>query len=87
MLVVDDNPDHLELLADLLKLRGYEVIEAHDAAEALRLIAEQRPHACVIDIGLPGMDGYELARKLREIPEARAAKLIAVPVMAPARTN
>jgi CheY-like chemotaxis protein len=78
VLVVDDNPDHLELLADLLKLRGYEVIEAHDATEALRRIAEQQPDACVIDIGLPGMDGYELARKLREIPEVRAAKLIAV---------
>jgi signal transduction histidine kinase len=78
VLVVDDNPDQLEILADLLKLRGYEVIEARDALEALRLIVEQKPHACVIDIGLPDMDGFDLARKLREMPEAREAKLIAV---------
>jgi signal transduction histidine kinase/CheY-like chemotaxis protein len=78
VLVVDDNPDHLEILADLLKLRGYEVISARDASEALRLIAEYQPSACVIDIGLPDMDGYELARKLREIPETQDAKLIAV---------
>ena len=78
VLVVDDNPDHLELLADLLRERGYEVIEARDASEALRVISDQKPHACVIDIGLPDMDGYELARKLREIPETRDSRLIAV---------
>ena len=78
VLVVDDNPDHLALLAELLRGRGYEVIEAQDAPEALRLISSQKTDACVIDIGLPGMDGYELARKLREIPETRAARLIAV---------
>ena len=69
--MVDDNPDHLALLAELLRGRGYEVIEAQDASEALHLISSQKPDACVIDIGLPGMDGYELARKLREIPETR----------------
>ena len=78
VLVVDDNPDHLELLADLLRERGYEVTEARDASEALRLISDQKPQACVIDIGLPDIDGYELARKLREIPETRDSRLIAV---------
>lgn len=78
VLVVDDNPDHLALLAELLRGRGYEVIEAQDASEALRLISSQKPDAYVIDIGLPGMDGYELARKLREIPQTRDSKLIAV---------
>jgi signal transduction histidine kinase/CheY-like chemotaxis protein len=78
ILVVDDNPDQLELLAELLRLWGYEVIAARDAAEALRLVAEHRPRACVIDIGLPDIDGYELARRLRAIPETREARLIAV---------
>jgi signal transduction histidine kinase/CheY-like chemotaxis protein len=78
VLVVDDNSDHLALLADLLRERGYEVTEARDASEALRLISDQKPHACVIDIGLPDMDGYELARKLREIPATRDSRLIAV---------
>jgi CheY-like chemotaxis protein len=78
VLVVDDNPDHLQSLADLLRSRGYDVLEARDATEALRLITERKPHACVIDIGLPDMDGYELARRLRQMPEARDSKLVAV---------
>lgn len=78
VLVVDDNPDHLALLAEVLRGHGYEVIEAHDASEALGLVSKQKPDACVIDIGLPGMDGYALARKLREIPETRDSRLIAV---------
>jgi signal transduction histidine kinase len=78
VLVVDDNPDHLALLAELLRGRGYDVIEANDAFEALRIVSDQKPDACVIDIGLPGMDGYELARKLREIPATRESRLIAV---------
>jgi CheY-like chemotaxis protein len=78
VLVLDDNPDHLEVLAELLRGLGYDVVEARDAFEALRFITEKKPDACVIDIGLPGMDGYELARKLREIPETRNSRLIAV---------
>jgi len=78
VLVVDDNPDHLELLADLLKVRGYEVVRARDASEALRLISQHKPHACVIDIGLPDIDGYELARQVRAIPEGRDSRLVAV---------
>ena len=78
VLVVDDNPDHLALLAELLREHGYDVIEANDASEALRLVSNQKPDACVIDIGLPGMDGYALARKLRQIPETRGSRLIAV---------
>jgi CheY-like chemotaxis protein/two-component sensor histidine kinase len=78
VLVVDDNPDHLEILADLLEVRGYEVVKTSNAAEALRAIAEHQPYACLIDIGLPDMDGYELARRLRNIPEARQSRLIAV---------
>jgi CheY-like chemotaxis protein len=78
VLVVDNNPDHLELLAALLRSRGYEVTEARDACEALLLVSGRKAHACVIDIGLRGMDGYELARMLREIPETRDSRLIAV---------
>jgi CheY-like chemotaxis protein len=59
-------------------MRGYEVIEAHDAIAALNLISDQKPQACVIDIGLPGMNGYELAKKLRELPETKDSRLIAV---------
>ena len=46
--------------------------------QALRLVSNRKPDACVIDIGLPGMNGYELARRLREIPATRESRLIAV---------
>jgi signal transduction histidine kinase/CheY-like chemotaxis protein len=78
VLIVDDNPDQLELLAELLELHGYKALRAHVAAEALRLATEHQPHACVIDIGLPDMDGYELARRLRAIPQSRVSRLIAL---------
>jgi CheY-like chemotaxis protein len=78
VLLVEDNPDQLASLSELLKLNGYEVIEARDASEALRVVSGHKPDACVIDIGLPDMNGYELARKLREIPVTRHSRLVAV---------
>jgi CheY-like chemotaxis protein len=78
ILLVDDNPDHLYLLAMALKLKGYEVVTAADAAEALHRAAEDRPYACIIDIGLPDTNGYELARRLRSLPQSQDARLIAV---------
>jgi signal transduction histidine kinase len=78
VLIVDDNPDHLHFLAELLRMRDYEVVEANNAIQALSLSAEHKPNACVIDIGLPDMNGYDLARKLRESPETCSARLVAV---------
>jgi signal transduction histidine kinase len=78
VLLVEDNLDQLAGLADLLKVRGYEVLEARDGFEALDVVSQQKPDVCVIDIGLPGMDGYQVARRLREIPETRDCRLIAV---------
>ena len=78
LLLVEDNPDQREALAELLKMRGYQVIEATDGFEALRLVSEHAPDACIIDIGLPTMDGYELARRLRDLPQSRQSQLVAV---------
>jgi signal transduction histidine kinase len=78
VLLVEDNPDQRAALAELLTMNGYEVVEAPDASEALRVASEQKPDACIIDIGLPDMNGFELARKLREIPETRDSRLVAV---------
>ena len=78
VLLVDDNPDQLAGLAELLRMRGYKVIEAGDGFEALRLASEFKPASCVIDIGLPGIDGYEVARRLRALPETRASRLVAL---------
>jgi signal transduction histidine kinase/ActR/RegA family two-component response regulator len=65
VLVVDDNKDSAESLAMLLKLRGHEVVSVHDGPEALKLAEEFRPDLILLDIGLPGMNGYDVAQKIR----------------------
>ena len=65
VLVVDDNVDTANGMARLLKLSGHEVRVAHDGEEALKLAREHRPEVMLLDIGLPGMDGYELASSSR----------------------
>jgi CheY-like chemotaxis protein len=66
------------VLADLLELLGHQVIPTPDAETALRLARVAPPDAYVIDIGLPGIDGYELARRLRQVPGNERALLIAI---------
>jgi len=78
ILVVDDNTDAVESLALLLELEGHEVRTALDGPTALDLASEFQPQAILLDIGLPGMDGYEVARRLRERPETREALIIAI---------
>ena len=78
MLVVDDNADAALVLADAFTNRGYHARVAHDGPGALRLAAEFRPEIAILDIGLPVMDGYELAARLRELPGLSRIRLIAV---------
>jgi signal transduction histidine kinase len=66
ILVVDDNRDAAEGLAALLRLRGHEVLVAHDGPMALDITATERPSVVLLDIGLPEMDGYEVCRRLRK---------------------
>ena len=71
VLVVDDNVDAAESLRDLFTLLGHDVQVAHDGAEALRLAQARPPDVALLDIGLPGMDGHELAAHLRAlVPDA-----------------
>jgi signal transduction histidine kinase/CheY-like chemotaxis protein len=77
-LLVDDNADAADTLALLLRLWGHEVTVAHDGPAALRAAEAQRPEVCLLDIGLPGMDGYELARRLRARPGLARAVLVAL---------
>ncbi|HEY3633681.1 MAG TPA: response regulator [Caldimonas sp.] len=65
VLVVDDVADAAEALAETLGLSGYKVQVAETGARALALIEEQQPHCVLLDIGMPGMDGNDLARTLR----------------------
>lgn len=78
ILVVDDNTDAVESLALLLELEGHDVRTALDGPAALELASDFRPEAVLLDIGLPGMDGYEVARRLRDRPETREALIIAI---------
>jgi signal transduction histidine kinase/DNA-binding response OmpR family regulator len=78
ILVVDDHVDAAMSLAMLLSIRGHTVETAHTGVDALRLAPEFRPRLAVLDIGLPGMDGYELAAKLLELPEMRNTTFIAM---------
>lgn len=78
VLLVDDNRDALTLLADALSAVGYQVQSAHDGPEALNVAAAFKPQVAVLDIGLPIMDGYELATRLRAMAGLNGLRLIAV---------
>jgi two-component system CheB/CheR fusion protein len=78
LLVVDDNADTANGMARLLRLSGHDVRVACDAHEALEIAREHRPQVMLLDIGLPGMDGYELASKLRQEEWSKDSVLIAV---------
>ena len=78
LLIVDDNVDAADAIGTLLSLHGFDVATAHDPGAAIDRAAEIDPDVILLDIGLPGMTGFELARKLRARPNGRRAKLIAV---------
>ncbi len=78
VLVVDDNEDAAELLAFTLEASGYATRVAHDGVDALCIADEFRPHIAVLDIGLPVMDGYELAKRLKSNPSLGRLSLIAL---------
>jgi CheY-like chemotaxis protein/nitrogen-specific signal transduction histidine kinase len=78
VLVVDDNRDAAETLQLLLQAGGHEACIAYRAQDALTLARQTSPGIVFLDIGLPDMDGYELARRLRALPETARASLVAV---------
>lgn len=78
VLVVDDHADAGHSTAALLQLEGHEVRVAHDGPSALREAQDFRPDAVLLDIGLPGMDGYDVCRQLRRLPEQQDTLVIAL---------
>jgi two-component system, sensor histidine kinase len=78
VLLADDNEDFIESFATMLRDMGHEVHCASDGQEALRLASEIRPDVAFLDIGLPKLNGYELARRIRELPHAERITLVAV---------
>lgn len=78
ILVVDDNRDAADSLAMLLKLTGHEVHTAHEGLEAVEAAAKLRPELVLLDIGLPKLNGYEAARRIREQPWGKGMVLVAL---------
>lgn len=78
ILIIDDNVDAAASLGMLLELSGNEVLLAHSGEEGILVARQHRPTAIIIDIGLPGMDGYQVAQELRQEPWGRHVRLIAL---------
>jgi DNA-binding response OmpR family regulator len=78
VLVVDDTPHNVKLLADLLGARGYAVSSAASGEQALELIAANPPDLVLLDVMMPGISGYEVCRRLREIPATALLPVVMV---------
>ncbi len=78
ILVVDDNRDVADSTAMLLRQGGHEVHVVYDGAEAIRSAREQPPAVVLLDVGMPGLNGYEVARRMRALPELAGTWLVAL---------
>jgi two-component system cell cycle response regulator DivK len=78
ILVVEDNEKNRVLVRDVLVLFGYEVLEAKDGLEGISMAVEHGPGLILMDIQMPGLNGVEAMKRLREHPETRRIKIIAV---------
>jgi CheY-like chemotaxis protein len=82
ILVVEDNPLNLKLIRDVLQFAGYDVIEAHTGEEGLHLAREDPPDLVLMDLQLPGIDGTETLRRLRQDGLGRDVLVVAVTAFA-----
>jgi CheY-like chemotaxis protein len=78
ILVTDDNQDAANTMATLLRLNGHEVETTYDGAQAFQKAAAYRPEIMLLDIGLPGMNGYDVCRSIREQPWGKAIRIVAL---------
>jgi CheY-like chemotaxis protein len=78
ILVVEDNPQNLKLATILLRSQGHEILPATDARDAEAALAWAHPDLILMDLGLPGKDGYALTRELRQRPDTAAIPILAV---------
>ncbi|HEY7454619.1 MAG TPA: response regulator [Thermoleophilaceae bacterium] len=78
ILLVEDNEKNRKLAHDVLVHQGYRVVDAESAEEALRLVREEPPRLILMDIHLPGIDGIEALRRLRDDPATRPIPVMAV---------
>ena len=78
VLIADDNRDGAESLAMLIEFSGHQVYLAHTGIDAVQMAAIHRPHIAILDIGMPGMDGYQVAERIRDETWGRHMILIAL---------
>ncbi len=78
ILVVEDHEDNRQILRDLLGSAGYEMVEAHDGESAHPMAAKEKPDLILMDIQLPGLDGYEATRRIKADPALKAIPIIVV---------
>jgi len=78
ILVVEDNEDNLRLVEYLLSAHGYAPLLARNGADAVRMAVEARPNLILLDIRMPGMDGYEVAAVIRHTPGLERTRIVAV---------
>jgi CheY-like chemotaxis protein len=82
VLVVEDNPANMELAVDLLEVGGFRTLQAATAEEGIRLARAERPSLILMDIGLPGMDGLQATRLLKQDPQTAGIPVIALTAQA-----
>lgn len=82
ILIVDDHPTNLKLASEVLQAAGYEVQRAADAEQALAVLQQTLPDLILMDIALPGMNGLELTRKLKEDEATRRIRIVALTAFA-----
>ena len=78
ILVVDDNTDNVEILRAFLESRGFTIAEARDGRTALSLMEEVRPDLVLLDVMMPGMDGWEVCRVIKQHPQLGDTKVVMV---------
>ena len=84
ILVVDDEPEIVKAIRTNLEMEGYEVLEAYNGPDALRIAREERPDLMVLDVLMPEMDGWEVLEKMRADPEFRDTPVIMLTALAQA---
>ncbi len=78
ILVVDDTPEHIAVLKDLLVVNGYGVAMASSGADALKQLEQEQPDLVLLDVVMPGMNGYEVCQKIRENPDTAFIPVVMV---------
>jgi two-component system, cell cycle response regulator DivK len=82
VLVVEDDPDNLGMVVKVLTVEGYAILEARDGASAVAVARREHPDLIIMDLGMPGMDGWEASRRLKADPETADIPIIALTAFA-----